>query len=332
MLDEAADAGTGTVLMEALGRADDLQPGRVRARRVLLRLIAGGPALTFYQRVRDRLDVIEERSRLSQLVADEIERLALADPDFVERAKGRLLGGMVASQDNLEAVALTALEFIEQMPEGLSPPLDKAEPSSDWLNAFAREAELASTDALRTRLARILAGEIDRPGTFGRSAVRFVAEAEDETLNAFGLALRHRLGDAIVRDPQAWNQGEWFERGRMLESDGLIAGHEGFASRTIVLDGKGNGVFLGQRLGLVAQGTPNSSRPVSVWTLTRLGQQVASLFPPTDELAAATRLASLLPKDGLERLSAGPWAAEEGGRYTVSPSDELWTRSGETAG
>ena len=176
---------------------------------------------------------------------------------------------------------------------------------------------------------RFVSGDVNFDLGAGLAHVK--SKIDDFAVGTIGF-VRHRLGDAIVRDPQVWNQGEWFERGRMLESDGLIAGHEGFASRMIVLDGKGNGFFLGQRLGLVAQGTPNSSRPVSVWTLTRLGQQVASLLPPTDELAAATRLAALLPKDGLERLSAGPWVAEEGGRYTVSPSDELWTRSGGAAG
>jgi hypothetical protein len=328
MLDEATDAGIRPVLMDALEPTGDLKPAQRRARRVLLRLIAGGPAFTFYERVRDRLDVIVDRSRISQMIADEIERLALDRPDFLERAKGRLLGGMVASQDNLEAIAIAALRHVEAMAEGQTDDGgEEIEPSPDWLNAFAREAEIASSDILQDRLARILAGEIARPGAFGKRAIRFAAEAEDEAMHAFALALQHRLGDVIVRDPHAWHQGEWFERGRMLESEGLIAGHEGFASRTIVLDAKGNGFFLGERLGLVAQGTPNSSRPVSIWTLTLLGRQIASLFPPTDETASAARLAGLLRKDGLERISVGPWVAAEGARYTVSPSTQLWART-----
>lgn len=155
------------------------------------------------------------------MIADEIERLALDKPDFLERAKGRLLGGMVASQDNLEAIALAALRHVETMADGqVDGSDDEAEPSPDWLNAFAREAEIASSGPLQDRLARILAGEVARPGTFGKRAIRFAAEAEDDAMNAFALALQHRLGDVIVRDPQAWRQGEWLERGRMLETDG----------------------------------------------------------------------------------------------------------------
>lgn len=327
MFDETTEAASRDAQIETLATKAGEPPLLSRARAVLLRLVAGGPAFTFYERVRDRLDVIEERSRVAEMVADEVERLASVHAGLVQRAKGRLLGDMVARQDNLEVVALAALARLEAAAQTGEPSSeDFPEPSADWLNAFAREAEIASSDRLRDRLSQILASEIEQPGRYRRGTVRFVAETEEEVLEAFAAALQHRLGDAIIRDPAAWNEGEWFERGRILESEGLIAGHEGFTRRTITLDPKGNGFFLGEEFGLVAQGTPGSSRSVSIWILTWLGQQVASLLPSADEYVSAVRLAKLMPKEQLSRIAVGPWFSNEDGRYTVASPVLLWDR------
>lgn len=316
---------SGTALVNELAEVAPTDRSlKARARKILLRLIAGGPAFTYYETVRDRLDVIESRSRVSDLIAEGLDRIASADPDFVQRAKGRLLGDMIASQENLEAIALEAHARIEAFADEEQNDSSDTQTAEDWLNAFGREAEIASSDALRDRLAAILVGEIRRPGSFGRSAIRFVGEAEQGTLEAFDTALRFRLGNMIICEAQAWRKGEWFERGRMLESDGLITGSEGFTTRTVSLNDKGDGFLLGESLGLVAQGTPNTHRVISVWMLTRLGRQVASLLPPTDELSSATRLAELMPKEHLRQIVAGCWFEKDDGQYMISGAKVLW--------
>lgn len=74
----------------------------------------------------------------------------------------------------------------------------------------------------------------------------------------------------------------------------------------MTLNENGNGFFLGDRAGLVCKGQSGIKRDVSIWLLTRLGMQVASLLKPTNELAALARLATFIDKTGLTQIISGP--------------------------
>lgn len=307
MTDEAAESPPGQGLIEALNQTGLPQTVKGKFQRLILRLIMGGPGFEYYAKAREKLDEVEGRSRINAIVADEIGRQALMDPEFMERAKARLLGDMVQRQENVEAVAARAKAKMDAMPEGeATAEASGPEPSQDWVNSFTREAELASSDELRERLAEVLAGEARKPGTYSRATVRFIAEAERDTLDAFGKALQHRVSDAIIRDPKEWNSGAWFNIGTILEAEGLISGATGFTHKTMTLDDNGNGFFIGDRAGLVCKGPVGITLNISVWLLTRLGSQVATLMTATDEFAALARLSAFIDKSQLTSIVSGP--------------------------
>ena len=70
-----------------LGQGDVAKTLLAETRRAIFRLIAGGIGLPYYEKIRENLDTIEGRSRINALVAEEVGRQAIADPEFMERAK-----------------------------------------------------------------------------------------------------------------------------------------------------------------------------------------------------------------------------------------------------
>src|SRR3546814_13011379 len=56
-------------------------------------------------------------------------------------------------------------------------------PDDDWMNRFMRFAEDASSERLHELFARILAGEVVRPGSFGAATLRAVSELDQSIAN-----------------------------------------------------------------------------------------------------------------------------------------------------
>jgi hypothetical protein len=248
-----------------------------KAQRVFLRFLAGSLAHPYVREVRQNLDDMDARSRINMMVAEEIGRQAIADPAFIERAKARLLGEIVQKQENLEAVLVKANEKVEQTAGEDVENIGENEPSQDWINSFTREAELASSDELRDRLAAILAGEIKNPGLFSRSTIRTVAEMDQEILQYFSQALQYRFGDSILREDH-WNSGEMFKIGMALENAALISGTTGFIHKTIKANDKGNSILHLGETALVIKSKPGLEKQLSCWLMTKVGQQIANLL------------------------------------------------------
>jgi hypothetical protein len=99
---------------------------------------------------------------IRKLLVERAANQAANDPTFVDRALNRWASDLTTKQVNREAVAKLAIEDLtEESPEPSTPG-----PSDDWMNVFETYAERATSDTLRQHWARILAGEIRRPGSF----------------------------------------------------------------------------------------------------------------------------------------------------------------------
>ena len=102
-------------------------------------------------------------------------------------------------------------------------PDDDQDVNPDWLNYFGGYAEKASTETARDLWAKILAGEIRRPGTFSLMTLRFLAEVDQEIATAFEEVGRLRFGGQYILKPDRGTyQGEILDRYRLLEQAGLL--------------------------------------------------------------------------------------------------------------
>jgi hypothetical protein len=86
-----------------------------------------------------------------------------SDPNLYRRATTFLGHRLLREQRNRESIAGAAVDDIKQNP----PTADAAQSvDDDWLASFARIAEARSSAEMQAYLAKILAGEIRRPGSF----------------------------------------------------------------------------------------------------------------------------------------------------------------------
>lgn len=124
------------------------------------------------------------------------------DPEFARRALETHFGHLARTQENKDAVLAEALEHLSasnEMPgdeEQSVPPGDLA---PEFLDRFERYAAEASTEELRSRWGRVLAREVQTPGTMSNKAMRIVDELDPKTAQLFERVCgQARVGSALI--------------------------------------------------------------------------------------------------------------------------------------
>ncbi|MBX3215187.1 MAG: DUF2806 domain-containing protein [Labilithrix sp.] len=131
--------------------------------------------------VRLRADAEAKAKVAGGAVPIALETIA-ADQELGRRATMHLGGRMLREQTNREAVAKQTLEEIR-----VNPPREDATAAidEDWLDMFARHAETKTNDEMRAYFARILAGEIRKPGSFSPATLEVLARLTPDLASLF---------------------------------------------------------------------------------------------------------------------------------------------------
>lgn len=274
---EASGTGLSTIVNTA-GVPATLKSKALRA---ISRLIGGTMLAPVVAQARENLDTIEGRSKVNMMLAEAVAKQAIADPEIMERAKARFLGAELRKQENVENVAVLALEDLRNT--GDAPPEAEApDVEDDWLNVFSRHAEDASSERMRRLWAKVLAGKIRKAGSFSLSTMRFVAELDRETAEDFRFISQFVIDDIIYKNAIG-SSGEHFERTLRLETAGLLSGAAGSLQRTITFKSAGvpGLIARGQSHILLAEGEPTGSLNFPILLLSRTGRELAPLvsFP-----------------------------------------------------
>lgn len=291
----------------ALDIIDSVAPEGWRSKMgmVAAQLLAGTKwGAEYYARVREVKDHADAKSRINAVVAEAVGQQAITDPQFMERAKARLLGDIYQKQENLEAVIASATLLLEDQspPKAASDEQPEQPPfEPDWAAAFNREAELATSDELRGRLAKVLAGELIQPGTFPRSTVRMIAELDRRTLENFENILPYRFAD-VIYVPQDWKEGDRI--GPLLEAEaaGFLVFSAQPLQRTVQVQENGKGFLFGKKYALMFEGPPETKVLFSIVRLTRDGQAIANLLDRLHEEAILVRAAENTDKSSFSAV------------------------------
>lgn len=338
MSDVESDGGQG-FLSEVVASVPDSWRAKI-ARGVLQLLLGTEHGVALYSEGRRRLDHIESRSAVDRRLAEVVAEQAAQDPAIVERYKARLLSDLFQGQQNLEAVISGAVQHLPALPppdssensdetvsnepgqQGSStqepPPLDK-----DWAAAFTAYAEKASSEDLRDRLSRILAGEITRPGSFPRSAVRALIELEQSDLQAMQRILPYILGDAVHPDPKPDQKPTIAEllplvdAGLVMESSASKHRFWGLADDRlddafVFILGTGHGLAIGMR--------PGGRIKHDMIPLTRAGQAVVELLGRGDERPILRNIAERADKTHVISIDIGARV----GQSTIRVEERLY--------
>ena len=133
-------------------------------------------------------------------IADQIK----VPPAYVDAANIKFAERIVGKQKNLDAIVHKAVSDLPQLspPGPISAPATSAEISDDWMNTFEAEAENMSSDYMRTVFGKLLAGEVVRPGTFSRRAVKVLGQMEKAEAEIFArfcsLAVQHFIDNKVT--------------------------------------------------------------------------------------------------------------------------------------
>ena len=113
---------------------------------------------------------------------------SLSKPEYIETLKAqrekRLLSVNESRQLNICKVCQRAGEILGQETSDTHSSIDNPI-EDDWLNTFENEACQKSSEEMQERFARILAGEIKRPGTFSIRAIKLLGQIDSETALIF---------------------------------------------------------------------------------------------------------------------------------------------------
>ncbi|MYA56881.1 DUF2806 domain-containing protein [Candidatus Poribacteria bacterium] len=132
----------------------------------------------------------EGRIRIQTEVTNQIIQQMKVDPEFPQRAGNRFAEKILREQFNLEKILsmtvghLKKTEYDSSITENVEGDSEKTI-QDDWLNDFENEACQKSSEEMQERFARILAGEIKRPGTFSIRAIKLLGQIDSETASIF---------------------------------------------------------------------------------------------------------------------------------------------------
>ena len=260
-----------------------LEGGLVRAlvskpvRQSIGRLVSGtadvGNAYLESWAQRKRSDTLAEK-QITGAVAARAKELVAADLDLARRGLDRWTRKLAARQESVDEVAIRTIGILNEK----DIPADAAAPSEDFMRMFEDMAERATTESIADLLARVLAGEIRKPGSVSRRALQVVATMDQEMIQAIEY-LRLRMFDpgwTFVPD----GDGEFAKHADLAESVSIIR-----RSDMVSWRGDENGdikLQMGKKA-IVAVTVPNNAFFVSVISLTPIGREILALLPPRDE-------------------------------------------------
>lgn len=287
---------------------------------------------TFFEGVsrKKRLnDEISERLKNAQLRV--AEQQIQGTPDLGHSLIHDVLKDRARKQANAAGVAVDAIDAMKALPhlheatERTSERESETKIDDDWMNQFTRHAEDASSEQLQQIWGRVLAGEVQKPGSFSRQTLRFIAELDKETAENCELVGRHVVGNWILNNNK-WHNGELYRASLELRQLGVIEGSSiGGPQQTFVINAHGFVGIGGKTWGILVVGIAGTELHLPVFVLTRMGVQVMSLLNVADEAASFREVARDLNKAGLQSISLAAVNRECAGKFTFrEPIEQLW--------
>jgi len=170
----------------------------------------------------------EDKTAMSADIHYDIAALKISDPRFIDFAASALISNQLRETRNLAQIAQRAAEHLSEDKDDASDDEQdvqhetSGEPDEDWINTFARFARDASSERLQDLFARVLAGEISRPGAYSPTTLRAVSEMDKETAEDFSIAWSKSVGDA-VHYSSFWKRGDGYSLWGRLAEAGLMA-------------------------------------------------------------------------------------------------------------
>lgn len=267
---------------------------------------------------------LEEREERAA-ARHQLEQALAASGGLAGRAGARWLDDEIDHQNNREFVAELTAEILDEDDgtgdSGEEPALDP-----DWLNVFASHAEKASGDSLRKMWARVLAGEIRKPGAVSLRTLQFASTLDLPTAKAIqAMASWVYNGNQL---PHLAAQHLPFETMQLLHDEGLIGSMDNDITTNITLpDGWWAALF--GNIAVFLRGTQGQVVSTPGISVSRVAKEFLGTISLTRDQTAPLAFAEMLQSNGaIQEIRVGPFQRLPDGTFNM-PADTVirnWKR------
>lgn len=297
-------------------------------------------ATAYVRRGEARVEDATERARLLREVSrDRTQARALIEEELALRASKITAENPEAVDAFIEAVApeyktratnrlqvgLQAVEYIQEE----AGPADESEAqaasqedqeavSNDFIDYFSRFAETASSAEMQDRMARVLAGEIHRPGAISRQTISFMAEVSTEIAQTF-----KDWEPAFFMNRLSTGNDEDITPLMNLQDAGLVGGVGGFTSQQFFISPNGTTIIKHKGHLFGFEGTPGEKLSFGGCYLTKVGREVQTLLDPSGWRDGVLRAIKHMEKAHLKRVYHGA-VINAVNTQAVIPIEVLW--------
>ncbi len=254
------------------------------------------------------------RKTVTATIASAALNLAKEDSALIERGLERWTRQIGDKQRARENIAICTLSVLA---EG-EMPQNTAAPSEDFMRAFEDMAEKVSAIELIDLMARILAGEIRKPGSVSRRTLAILPVLDQEIVGTLAKVSPYLLDGAWVHVPPS-GAGEWRQRFALLSSVSIssevsvrsLSERDGFSVARV-----------GTNAVLMAVRPSKGAWFVDGAHLTPIGRELVSLLPLPTETKIEEIALGFKEHTFVEQVSIGE-IVDEGGAFKVINAHEV---------
>lgn len=255
-------------------------------------------------KVDGRIDAIKHEGELMRKFRDAQADAILAAIEAGDTEKARMLQINAATNQrefrktlNLAAVSEQAMFLLsdQSSSEETLDDTDHLEIDDEWMNRFSHFASEATSADLRGLWARVLAGEVRRPGSFSASSLRFIFELDKtlaETCERFATRV---LKDQVIVGEED-KSGQNLADGLTLEAAGLLSAVGGNITRSFNVNEDCVFQVVGGEWALKGRTKSPTTISFEAWLVTRVGREIFSLLDVGDEADKMRKLGTVLIK------------------------------------
>ena len=186
----------GTVIETAIDLVSDqavpapIRKGFLAACKRLGTAMVEDAAGHFERRSTEKWAETNARVKIYEETGEQIRQQIKVDPEFPQRASYTFAKQILREQFNREQVlGMTAGILKEKEYDNSENQQSDNKPetpiSEDWFNIFEKEASQKNSEDMQRRLAQVLAGEIEKPGSHSIKAVKALGDMDQSTAKLF---------------------------------------------------------------------------------------------------------------------------------------------------
>ena len=148
------------------------------------------PAAYFEGKTAEKRAETQARIKIIEENTTQITGQMEVPPEYAQRAVKKYGEKILREQSNLDKICAIAVNLLkkEKSTNSTDQSADHGEEraiNDDWLNGFEEEARQKSTEDMQLLFGRILAGEIEKPGTYSTRTVKILSQLDQNAAALF---------------------------------------------------------------------------------------------------------------------------------------------------